>query len=77
MIDATTPVFLPAVLTTKEFAYLIRMHPETVREKIRRREIAARGRPARIANRELLKFGVTMAEAARALSFLKQAPEAA
>ncbi len=59
MSDVATDAFLPLVLTTSEFAFLVRMHPETVREKIRNREIVSRGRPARISNLELLKFGVS------------------
>ena len=59
---------LPSVLTTYEFAYLVRLHPETVREKIRARTIVAHKRPAKIPCRELLKFGVTLADAAQLLA---------
>jgi len=64
---------LPAVLTTAEFAYLARLHAETVREKIRARIIHAKGRPARIPCRELLKFGVDLGDAARLLAAQAQA----
>ena len=58
---------LPPVLSTSEFAFLIRETPESVRRRIRDKEITAHGRPAKIPCRELLKFGVDLADAARLL----------
>jgi hypothetical protein len=54
---------LPLRLKVSEFAALVRLHPETVREKIRARLIEAQGRPHMIPRRELEKFGITIAEA--------------
>ena len=69
--------FLPSVLTTEEFAYLVRYDPETVRCKIRKRQIKAFDRPARIPCRELLKFGVDLRGAAILLSQRSRQPIAA
>jgi hypothetical protein len=66
---------LPLVLKTHEFAYLLRWDEETVRRMIRRRELKATGRPARIPVRELIKFGVTLEDAALALeAHIKKPP---
>ena len=59
---------LPPFLFTDEFAKCIRVKSvETVRRKIRTREIKASGRPARIPISELAKFGVSQEDAARIL----------
>lgn len=63
----TRPATLPSVLTSDEFAYLCRFTPAGVRRMIRRREVKAFGRPARIPCRELEKFGVSLADAAELL----------
>lgn len=68
MSAVATPVMLPAVLTTREFAFLVRLTPDTIREKIRQRQIKAHGRPAHIPNRELLRFGVSLHDAAQLLA---------
>lgn len=68
MSAVSTSAFLPLVLTTSEFAFLVRLTPSTVREQIRQRRIKAHGRPAKIPNRELLKFGVSLTDAAQVLS---------
>jgi hypothetical protein len=60
-------VCLPSLLDTNEFAFLIRETPESVRRKIRQRKIKAKGCPARIPCRELERFGVDLADAARLL----------
>jgi hypothetical protein len=63
--SARTTVLLPLVLTTEEYAYLVRQATETVRRRIRSGEIEAHGRPARIPSRELRKLGIDLDDAAR------------
>lgn len=58
---------LPTTLKTSEFAILIGETPESVRRRIRRKGIKAHGRPSKIPPRELVKFGVDLADAARLL----------
>jgi hypothetical protein len=60
--------YLPPLLTTDEFAFLARLHPETVRRKIRYRSIKSRSRPARIPCKELERFGVDLEAAGMALA---------
>ena len=57
---------LPLVLTTEEFAFLVRRSTETVRREIRAGEIESHGRPARIPSQELRKLGIDLDAAARA-----------
>ena len=57
-------VMLPLRLKVSEFAGLVRLCDETVRRKIRSREIRATGRPHLIPRAELEKFGVSLADAA-------------
>lgn len=57
-------VMLPLRLKVSEFAGLVRLCEETVRRKIRSREIRATGRPHMIPRAELEKFGVSLADAA-------------
>ena len=64
---AAPSIQLSSVLTTDEFAYLVRETPESIRRHIRQKKIKATGNPAKIPCRELLKFGVDLADAARLL----------
>lgn len=71
---------LPVVLTTAEFAYLLRYSTEAVRRMIRSHVIKSSGRPARIPSQELLKFGVDLERAAELLAVFhetKQQPQLA
>ena len=64
---ATPSIQLPSVLTTAEFAYLVPETPESIRRHIRQNKIKATVNPSKIPCRELLKFGVDLADAARLL----------
>jgi hypothetical protein len=66
---------LPSVLTTEEFAFLVRYHVEVVRRLIRRRKIKAYGNPKRIPCRELERYGVDLGDAAILLAGRKGPPE--
>lgn len=64
---------LPSVLTTKQFAFLTQYNEAVIRRKIsKERSIKAHGNPYRIPRRELLKFGVTLDDAAVLLGQLKE-----
>lgn len=71
----TVLVMLPLRLKVSEFAELVRLCHETVRRKIRSREIRATGRPHMIPRGELEKFGVSLVDAAElyARSFIAPA----
>lgn len=64
---------LHPLCTTFEFAQLIRRDEETVKRKIRRREVTAIGRPALINVSEALRYGLTI-EDARNLLIAIRAP---
>lgn len=67
---------LPLRLTVPEFASLVRLCDESIRRRIRSREIEAYGRPHLIPRRELEKFGVSIADAAEVYeSIVKEEPE--
>jgi hypothetical protein len=69
----TDTIILPPVLTPEQFAYLVQLKTDTVRRKIRARNIVGKGNPIRIPVRELLKFGVNLDDAARALHYRDRA----
>jgi hypothetical protein len=58
---------LPPSLTTEQFAFLTQHHVQVIRRKCRARIIKAFGYPKRIPPRELLAFGIDLADAAVAL----------
>lgn len=60
--------FLPAVLTVREFARVVRRKEETIRKAIRARRIKAFGPPYNIPNSELARYGVSADEALRVLA---------
>ena len=58
---------LPSLLNTEEFAFLVRRSASHIRELASSGRIKAKGRPHRIPCRELERFGVDLASAARPL----------
>ena len=64
---------LDPLCNTSEFAVLIRREEETVRRMIRRREIAATGRPALINFSEALRYGLTVDDARELLIAIRSA----
>ena len=68
-------LYLPPILTTKEFALCVRLNVDVVRRKIRDRIISAKGRPAGIPPSELAKFGVSKEDAALRLSIAREIGE--
>lgn len=70
-----TTLYLPPLLTTKEFALCVRLCVDVVRRKIRSRQIQAKGRPAGIPPSELAKFGVAREDAALRLAMAREIGE--